>query len=110
MLGSELVTIHVGSKRKPFSVHKKHLCDRSPYFARAFTRNFKEKAGVTDLPDEDPRTFELLINYIYQDTVPAFRSEVRNFNVQSPSYECLIVCHANKVPKQRFEGLTACYS
>ncbi len=75
-LGIEIVIIHVGPNKKPFAVHKKLLCARSEYFDKAFNSGFKEaQDGVIHLVEEDPEMFDLLINYFYHDSLPAFPSE-----------------------------------
>jgi BTB/POZ domain len=66
------VTIHVGGKRKAFTVHKKLICARSEYFAKVFNGGFKEAEGVMHLPEDDSTAFDLFINYVYQDQLPPF--------------------------------------
>jgi hypothetical protein len=73
-LGTQIVTIHVGSKRKAFAVHKKLICDRSEFFDKAFNSGFKESEGFMYLLGDDPTAFNLLINFIYQDRLPNFTS------------------------------------
>jgi hypothetical protein len=71
-MGTEIVTIQVGPKRKSFIVHKKLICDRSDYFSKAFNGNFWEREGVIYFPEEDFATFESFITYLYQDRLPQF--------------------------------------
>ncbi|TVY24071.1 hypothetical protein LHYA1_G006988 [Lachnellula hyalina] len=74
-LGSEIVTIYVGPKRKSFTVHKKLLCERSSYFLKAFASGFKEGAeGVMYMKEEHVDAFENLVNWIYRDQLPSFPS------------------------------------
>ncbi|TVY89015.1 hypothetical protein LAWI1_G007187 [Lachnellula willkommii] len=76
ILGNEIVTIHVGPKRKSFTIHKKLLCERSSYFQKAFAGGFKEGAeGVMYMDEEDAGTFDNLINWIYRDQLPSFPSK-----------------------------------
>ncbi|KAE9381259.1 hypothetical protein N431DRAFT_3095 [Stipitochalara longipes BDJ] len=71
-MGTEIVTIHVGPKRKAFSVHKKLICDRSDYFSKAFNGSFKEAEGVMYLPDENTTAFDSFVTYLYQDRIPQY--------------------------------------
>jgi hypothetical protein len=45
-MGTEIVTIYVGLKRKAFAMYKKLICDRSSYFSKAFNGGFKETERV----------------------------------------------------------------
>ncbi|KAH6671058.1 hypothetical protein B0J14DRAFT_484955, partial [Halenospora varia] len=75
-LGTELVTVHVGAKRKTFAVHKNLLCDTSTFFRNAFDGPFKEGAdGVMYMPEDDPTIFELFVNWLYRDTLPEMPKE-----------------------------------
>lgn len=74
-LGTEIVTIYVGPKRKSFSIHKKLLCSRSEYFDKAFNGGFKESDGTMYLPEDDPEAFDALVVYIYQNRLLNFPSE-----------------------------------
>ncbi|PVH85712.1 hypothetical protein DL98DRAFT_605325 [Cadophora sp. DSE1049] len=76
-LGSEIVTIHVGPKRKAFTLHKKLLCDRSGFFSKAFNSGYKESTdGVMYLPEDDADDFDSMIICIYQDRLPSFESSI----------------------------------
>ncbi|KAH9215358.1 hypothetical protein DL95DRAFT_500781 [Leptodontidium sp. 2 PMI_412] len=74
-LGTEIVTIYVGPKRKSFSIHKKLLCSRSEYFDKAFNGGFKESDVTMYLPEDDPEAFDALVVYVYQNRLPNFPSE-----------------------------------
>ena len=61
-LGTDIVTIHVGPKRKAFAIHKALICSRSDFFSKAFNGPFKE--GVEDamyLPEDSPNAFSALV-------------------------------------------------
>jgi hypothetical protein len=76
-LGTEIVAIYVGPKRKEFSVHKKLICSRSEYFSKAFKDGLQEsEKGVMYLLEEDVTDFDALVNYIYRDTLPMFPCEI----------------------------------
>jgi hypothetical protein len=79
-LGNEVVTVHVGPKRKAFTVHKKLLCDRSDYFSKVFNGGFKEANGEMHLPEDNPTTFGHLVNYIYRNTLPQLPSKSPNMD------------------------------
>jgi BTB/POZ domain len=85
-LGTEIVTIHVGPKRKSFTVHKKLICDRSEFFDKAFNGRFQEAKGVMYLAEEDIAAFDSFITYLYQDRLPQFSSTMEctaeNFEAQ----------------------------
>jgi BTB/POZ domain len=72
-LGNEIVTIHVGPKRKAFTIHKKLFCDRSDFFSKAFNGGFQEAGGMMYLPDDEVKGFEGIVNFIYRDSLPPFR-------------------------------------
>ncbi|KAG4424734.1 hypothetical protein IFR04_002082 [Cadophora malorum] len=81
-LGTEIVTIHVGPKRKAFSLHKKLLCSRSAYFNKAFNGGFKETEGTIYLPEDDPTAFDALVVFIYQNSLPLFPSKQFPANIE----------------------------
>ncbi|TVY38290.1 hypothetical protein LOCC1_G007942 [Lachnellula occidentalis] len=71
VLGNEIVKLFVGNKRKEFTVHKKLLCDRADYFSKAFNGIFQEaQRGEMYLPEDDPDTVALLVDFLYRGTVP----------------------------------------
>lgn len=45
-LGTEMVTIYVGPKRKEFKIHKELICGSADYFEKAFNGKFKEGRDV----------------------------------------------------------------
>lgn len=62
------VTLQTQSKK--FPVHKAVLCSRSPVFCAMFERDMKEKAkDAVSLPDLNDDTVELMISFLYTDTV-----------------------------------------
>jgi hypothetical protein len=70
-MGSEVVKIHVGRKRKEFIVHKKLICDASKFFKDAFTGPFKEgQEGVMYMPEDDPESFSCFIEWLYRNPLP----------------------------------------
>ena len=63
------MTIIVNKKRYP--VHKKLLCMRIPYFAKAFENGFEEaQTGEMHLTGTTTSAFELVIHWLYTGQVP----------------------------------------
>jgi hypothetical protein len=69
-LGTEIVTIYVGPKRKVFKIHKKLLCDQSDYFSKAFNGRFQEANGEMYCPEDHPTAFSYFVNYVYWNVLP----------------------------------------
>ncbi|KAF4628130.1 hypothetical protein G7Y89_g10020 [Cudoniella acicularis] len=66
-LQDDMVNIYVGSEEFLFRVHKKILCARIPYFDKMFNSGFKEGTELmAKLPEEEPVTFDLLVEWVYQ--------------------------------------------
>ncbi len=74
-LGTKVVTIFVGPKRKEYTVHKKLLCEQSDFFSKAFAEDFKQVDGVVYLPGNDPEAFEALVCFIYRNKIPTITSD-----------------------------------
>ncbi len=67
MLGSEIVTIYLDSKRKKITVHRKLLCDKSSFFDKDFNGPFPEvREGIMYLPEDNMNTVGLLVDFIYR--------------------------------------------
>ncbi|KAI4174908.1 MAG: hypothetical protein LQ343_001935 [Gyalolechia ehrenbergii] len=63
---SEIVTVLVGSEKKPFYLHKALLSSKSTYFRAAFEGSFKEAAEQSlHLANDDPECFAYYILWIY---------------------------------------------
>ncbi|KAG0651167.1 hypothetical protein D0Z07_2626 [Hyphodiscus hymeniophilus] len=70
-LGTEVVTLYVGPKRKQIVVHKKLLCNRIEYFSKAFDGRFKEgREGIIYLPEDDADSMSQLVDWLYRCTIP----------------------------------------
>jgi hypothetical protein len=65
-MGTRTVTLLVGKKRKPFSVHKKLLCTK----IKVFKELLSVKQDQLYLPDYQSSYFALLIHWLYRDEVP----------------------------------------
>lgn len=61
-LSDKIVTIIVGHQKKKWSVHEKLLSNKSEFFRASFRGGFRESHdGVLELPEDDPRVFELFV-------------------------------------------------
>lgn len=63
-----IVTIHVGSERQAFQVHRELLCYSSPFFAAAFDKdhNFSESSSNSlAFPEIRAIDFEFLVQWLY---------------------------------------------
>lgn len=64
----EVIPVIVGEAEKTFYVHKKVLCDASPFFASALNKEWLEKEDqAINLPEDRPMTVETYIHWIYSD-------------------------------------------
>ncbi|KAL1865163.1 hypothetical protein Daus18300_007289 [Diaporthe australafricana] len=65
-LSDRIVTIIVGHQKKRWSVHENLLSNKSEFFRASFRGGFREsKDGVLELPEDDPRVFELFVGWAY---------------------------------------------
>jgi hypothetical protein len=72
VLGGQIVNIYVGSKQEKFCVHRRLLCEKSPYFERALNGSREIFAGVFRYQMEaDNDAFAQLIEWLYKGTVTA---------------------------------------
>ncbi|KAI9053316.1 hypothetical protein LZ554_002279 [Drepanopeziza brunnea f. sp. 'monogermtubi'] len=68
-LGTEIVHIYVGKKRKHFPVHKRLICEKSEYFNAAFTGSFRESNGEMYLEEGDVEVIRLFVDWLYSSRV-----------------------------------------
>jgi len=74
VLGTETISVFVGTERTQYVVHKQLLCNKVPYFSKLLNGSFSEsKAGKIVLTDdmEDLPTFALFLHWLYSGSVPA---------------------------------------
>jgi hypothetical protein len=70
-MGSEVVSVLVGKKRKEFNIHKKLICQASKYFNDAFTGPFKEgQENKMYMPEDDPEVFSYFVDWLYRNPLP----------------------------------------
>ena len=60
------MSLKIGVKAKPYTIHEKLLISCSPYFRKAFTGDFREARdrGIA-LDDVTERTFEVFVQWLY---------------------------------------------
>ncbi|KAJ5032331.1 uncharacterized protein L3040_008938 [Drepanopeziza brunnea f. sp. 'multigermtubi'] len=68
-LGTELVHIYVGKKRKHYAVHKKLICEKSEYFNAVFTGSFRENDGEMSLEEVNAEVLRLFVDWLYSSRV-----------------------------------------
>ncbi|KAI9640785.1 hypothetical protein NHQ30_010625 [Ciborinia camelliae] len=75
-LGNELVIANVGEEKHKFTLHKDLLCNSVEYFRAAFAPDgFKESHdSVIDMPEDDPKVFELFVHWLYRGTIAEVKS------------------------------------
>jgi len=78
-----MVTLSVRPKHHEYTVHEDLICRPSEFFKKAFEGKFKEgEEGVLCMPENEPGTISLYIDWIYRSAVPCGRSKT----VQSHIY------------------------
>lgn len=74
----DMVTVHVGQKRKQFHIHRDLLCAKSAFFKAAFSAPLPAGGGsdpdtkpgprtAIDLQEKDPDAFGLFVDWLYKD-------------------------------------------
>ncbi|MCJ1403139.1 hypothetical protein MMC11_006362 [Xylographa trunciseda] len=65
-LYDSIVTIVVGPKERSYIIHKGILCKHATYFEAALSEGFLEsKTMIIHLDEEDPKIFDIFINWLY---------------------------------------------
>jgi len=68
---SDLVTIYVGPDGEKYVAHK-DILTKAKYFSGCLTNIFRESETLqTNLPEEDPKVFEKLLEFLYQGSITA---------------------------------------
>ncbi|KAK3696781.1 hypothetical protein LTR37_017805 [Vermiconidia calcicola] len=63
---SGVITVSVGSDNIEFTVHQDLICDRSPFFKAACSRNWTEaKERRINLPDQNPKAIKIYFEWAY---------------------------------------------
>ncbi|KAK4544633.1 hypothetical protein LTR36_004205 [Oleoguttula mirabilis] len=94
LLSGPTVDIYVGPERRHWSLHRNLLCHHSSYFETEFQGHEVPKGGKKDgdntleLPDDDPRGFELLVKWLYQGLL-----EDVSLESDEKKYDYAVACH-----------------
>ncbi|EMC96831.1 hypothetical protein BAUCODRAFT_34231 [Baudoinia panamericana UAMH 10762] len=95
LLSGPTVDIYVGKERKHWSLHRNLLCHHSSYFETEFEGHevpkHEKRDGSDDtleLPDDDPRGFELLVKWLYQGQL-----EDASLLTEEQKYDYAVACH-----------------
>lgn len=92
LLAGPTVDIYVGGEKRHWSLHRNLLCHHSPYFEHELVGHEvpkKTKGGENklELPEDDPKGFELLVKWLYQGTL----AEVDGLTDEE-KYEYAVAC------------------
>lgn len=75
-----MIKFYVGTNprlRKMFIVHKKLFCAKSEHFKAMFDGGFEESVnGLANFPEDDPKSFGLLIGWFYTSKVPPVEKQI----------------------------------
>lgn len=72
-LGTDMVTLTVGTgpNERVFHVHRDLLCRKVGYFRTMFDGRFLEaQSGRATFPEDDPKTFDILMSWVYRGKLP----------------------------------------
>lgn len=95
LLSGPTVNIYVGPDRKHWSLHRNVLCHHSSYFETEFRghevpkRESIPQHNKLELPDDDPRGFELLVKWLYQGHLDGDDAEMTD----EKRYDYAVACH-----------------
>lgn len=105
LLAGPTVDIFVGAERRHWTLHRNLLCHHSSYFETELVGHEvprKGKAGdganTLELPDGDPRGFELLVKWLYQGAL-----EDAAGMTDMEKYEHAVACHKLYVLCDKFD-------
>ncbi|CZR67136.1 uncharacterized protein PAC_17035 [Phialocephala subalpina] len=76
MMGLDMVDVYVGKgeKERQFRVYEKVLREKVPFFNAMFSSSFQESLEKkASLPDDDPKTFDLLLTWVYTGKLHTFK-------------------------------------
>lgn len=94
LLAGPIVDISVGQgpSKRDWSLHRNLLCHHSSYFEAEFQGHEmpkKQDVRKLDLPDDDPRGFELLVKWLYQGHL----EDGANLADDNAKYDYAVACH-----------------
>lgn len=79
------ISFRIGPEQKIVKAHKYMLCSRSPVFYTMIEGSLPE-TGEIDIPDIDPETFNILLEYIYSDNINISKDKVGRVLYASEKY------------------------
>lgn len=66
------INVVVGNSKEDFRVHEAMIRSSSPFFEKALAGPWKEASQrLVKLPEDEPQTFALYINWLYSGKIPA---------------------------------------
>lgn len=94
LLSGPMVHVYVGPDRRHWSLHQKLMCHHSSYFEMEFQshevpRSEANADQTLDLPQDDPRGFELLVKWLYQGQL----EDVSDIVGEERKYDYAVACH-----------------
>ena len=101
LLSGPSIDIFVGEDARHWALHRNLLCYHSDFFESPCVQESKAKNGKIELPDDDPRAFELLVKWLYQgrlDDVADMPSD-KKWEYADTCQRLYILCDRIKLPQ-----------
>lgn len=100
---SEIVTVHVGPKRKRFFLHRDLICSRSPFFEKCLKKDRFDEGYKNELylPEDDPKAFSIVVDWIYRSKLPNSRTDPTTFDLSDMS---AAYCLADKFSMEELQN------
>ncbi|KAF2444471.1 hypothetical protein P171DRAFT_334923, partial [Karstenula rhodostoma CBS 690.94] len=75
---ASMVTVRVGADQQTFAAHASFLCTRSDFFRTALSgeRWQEAKSRIVNLPDDNPKIFEMYLGHVYTRKIDTARTEL----------------------------------
>jgi hypothetical protein len=80
---SVIVTVYVGPKRKRFYLHRNLICERSVFMEKCLAKNRFSEGDKNELylPEDDPKAFSIVVDWIYRGRLPSMVPGAGGFDV-----------------------------
>ena len=98
---------YVGKKRRHWSLHRNLLSYHTTWFQDKVKEGVREKGGMVEFFDDDPRAFELLVKWLYQgkiDDVSAMPME-KKWDYADACQQLYLLCDKINLPELRNEAM-----
>jgi len=114
----DLITLKVGQEKKVFTVHKRILCDSSPFFESACKPEWMiSDERIIELPEDDPVAIDHMLYWMYFDQVSIPKRHMSsNQGVDSGMdsaagliAKMYVLGQKYQIPRLRNEIVDACY-